>query len=410
MSILIKKILIIIISFAIIAASFVGGIFVGLNKKPTIESITSVIRKTPEISTLGQVQAGTDFNLFWDVWSRLEENFVDRSKIEPQKMVFGAIDGMVKSLEDPYTVFLPPEESKRFNDDIKGEFGGIGAEIGIKKGILTIIAPLKDSPAEKAGLKAGDKVLKINGTSTIDLTLDKAVSFIRGLKGTEVVLTIAAADDLGDTKEIKIIRDTIKIPVIETKKLDEGIFYIRLFNFNDNSTAEFKKGLMEMQNSGARKLILDLRNNPGGYLNAAVDIASWFIPAGEIVAREKMANGEELIYRSYGYRFLENTPVITLINQGSASASEIVAGALRDQRKIKLIGDKSFGKGSVQELEKLPQNASLKITIAKWLTPNGHSINDAGLEPDIKVEIKKEAIDEGKDPQLDKAIEIIKGL
>lgn len=394
----------------IIAASFAGGVFVGINQKPTIESVRNIIRKNPEIPTPNQDMAQTDFNLFWDVWSRLERDFVDKSKIEPQKMVFGAIDGMVKSLGDPYTVFLPPEEAKRFNDDIKGEFGGIGAEIGIKKGILTIIAPLKESPAEKAGLRAGDKILKINGTSTIDLSLDKAVSFIRGIKGTEVTLTIAAADDLGNTSEIKIIRDTIKIPVIETKKLDEGIFYIHLFNFNDNSTAEFKKGLIEMQNSGGKKLILDLRNNPGGYLNAAIDIASWFISAGEIVAREKMANGEELVYRSGGYRFLENAPVVVLINQGAASASEIVAGALRDQRKIKLIGDKSFGKGSVQELEKLPQNASLKITIAKWLTPEGHSINDAGLEPDIKVEIKKEDIDEERDPQLDKAIEIIKNL
>ena len=394
----------------IIAASFAGGIFIGINQKPAIESVISVIRKTPEIPTPSQDQAKTDFNLFWDVWSRLDENFVDKSKVEPQKMVFGAIDGMVKSLGDPYTVFLPPEESKRFNDDIKGEFGGIGAEIGIKKGILTIIAPLKDSPAEKAGLKAGDKVLKINGTSTIDLTLDKAVSFIRGEKGTEVVLTIASSDDLGDTKEVKIKRDTIKIPVIETKKLDGGIFYIHLFNFNENSTAEFKKGLIEMQNSGANKLILDLRNNPGGYLNAAIDIASWFIPAGEIVAKEKMANEEELIYRSYGYRFLEATPAVVLINQGAASASEIVAGALRDQKNIKLIGEKSFGKGSVQELEKLPQNASLKITIAKWLTPNGHSINDSGLEPDIKVEITKEDSDNNNDMQLDKAIEVLKSL
>ena len=244
-----KKISIVSIAIIIIAASFAGGIFIGINQKPAIESVISVIRKTPEIPTPSQDQAKTDFNLFWDVWSRLDENFVDKSKVEPQKMVFGAIDGMVKSLGDPYTVFLPPEESKRFNDDIKGEFGGIGAEIGIKKGILTIIAPLKDSPAEKAGLKAGDKVLKINGTSTIDLTLDKAVSFIRGEKGTEVVLTIASSDDLGDTKEVKIKRDTIKIPVIETKKLDGGIFYIHLFNFNENSTAEFKKGLIEMQNS-----------------------------------------------------------------------------------------------------------------------------------------------------------------
>lgn len=407
---LLKKIFIIIPAGIIITGAFFGGIFVGVNQKSSIDYAVNIIRKSPENPTLTQGRAETDFNLFWDVWGRLENGFVDKTKIEPQKMVFGAIDGLVKSLEDPYTVFLPPEETKRFNDDIKGEFGGIGAEIGIKKGILTIIAPLKDSPSEKAGLKPGDKVLKINGTSTIDLTLDKAVSFIRGEKGTQVTLTIARGDDLGDNKEIKITRDIIRIPVIETKKLANGIFYIHLFNFNENSTSEFKNGLIEMQQSGSGKLILDLRNNPGGFLNAAIDIASWFISAGEIVAREKMANSEEINYRSYGYRFLEKTPVVILVNQGSASASEIVAGALRDQRNIKLVGDKTFGKGSVQELQKLPQNASLKLTIAKWLTPTGHSINDAGLEPDIKMEISKEDNDNNKDPQLEKAIELIKEM
>jgi len=401
---LLKKTLITTSAIILIASSFIGGVFFGASQRPAIEQITNVINKHPAV----QQETGFDFSLFWDAWARLQRDFVDSSKLDPQKMIFGAIDGMVRSLDDPYTIFLPPEESKRFNDDIKGEFGGIGAEIGIRKNVLTIIAPLKDSPAESAGIKAGDKVLQINGTSTLDLTLEEAVSLIRGEKGTAVKLIISR-DGLDETKEISIIRDTIKIPVLETRVFEGNIFYIHLFNFNENSTREFRNALIEMQKSEAQKLILDLRNNPGGFLNAAVDIASWFLPAGEIVAREKKADGTELLYRSVGFQFLEHTPTVILINEGSASASEIVAGALRDVRNVPLVGGKSFGKGSVQELEQLKQNASIKITIAKWLTPNGHSINDSGLEPDYAVVFPAEDVDAGDDPQLDAAIDLIRG-
>ncbi|KKU51594.1 MAG: hypothetical protein A3H69_03420 [Candidatus Sungbacteria bacterium RIFCSPLOWO2_02_FULL_47_9] len=402
---IIKKIGIILAACAIIAVSFMSGVFLGEQRTPSPDYVINVSGKNPSVP----LQHAADFSIFWDVWSRLEDKFVDKQKIDPEKLVFGAVDGMVKSLGDPYTVFFPPEEAKRFNDDIHGEFGGIGAEIGMRKGILTVISPLKDSPSEHAGILAGDKILKINSTSTLDLTLDEAVSYIRGEKGTPVLLTIVH-EKAETAKEIKVIRGTIQIPVTDTKKLEAGIFYIHLYNFNENSPREFRKALIEFQNSGSTKLILDVRNNPGGYLQAAVDMASWFLPEGDVVAREHFSSGEELLYRSVGYRVLERTPVVVLINQGSASASEILAGALRDKRDIKLIGQKSFGKGSVQELEQLLGNASLKVTIAKWMTPNGHSINELGLEPDIAVEIKQEDVDNTRDPQLDKAVEVLKSV
>ena len=395
-----KKTIFIALAVFVLAITFSLGILVGVKQYPAIEKVKQVLNKESDASE--QV----DFALFWDVWHRLESNFVDKATIDRKKMVFGAIDGLTRSLGDPYTLFFPPIEAKRFQEDISGSFAGIGAEVGMKKGVLTIIAPLKNSPAERAGLKAGDKVLKINATSTADLTIDTAVSFIRGLKGTEVTLTITR-DSLESAKEIKIVRDTIVIPVTETKKFGNGIFYIHLFNFNETSPSEFRKALQEFSDSGSKKLVLDLRNNPGGFLTAAVDIASWFLPAGGIGAREKRI-GSETDYRSFGYRYLESVPVVVIINQGSASASEILAGALRDQRGAKLVGMKSFGKGSVQEVENLSNGASLKITIAKWFTPNNYSINESGIDPDVKVDIVQADLDAHKDPQLDKAVELLK--
>lgn len=398
-----KPAIIVIISIIIIGASFGGGIYVGYERRPAIEKIKSILGqetgKPPEV----------DFSQFWEVWSRLEQKFVDRDKIDRQKLIYGAVGGMVKALGDPHTVFFPPVLSKQFKEDVRGNFGGIGAEIGIRKEIITVISPLKGSPAEKAGLKAGDKILKINATSTAELTLEEAVGFIRGEVGTIVTLTILR-DDLTEPKEFTIRRDNIVIPIIDASSKGNGIFHIHLLNFSEKSPNKFRTAVREFLVSGDKKVILDLRGNPGGYLSAAIDIASWFIPAGEVVARERFADGSETLYRSSGFRLLENVPAVVLVNQGSASASEILAGALRDIRRVKLVGEKTFGKGSVQEVDDLRSGSSLKITIAKWLTPNGVSIDEKGLEPDIKVEIKKEDAEAGKDPQLEKAIEILKEM
>lgn len=398
----------VIAAIILLTATFFAGVLVGGLQRPAIEKIIGVENK--EASKPETV----DFGLFWDVWAKVQKKFVDKEKLDNQKMVYGAISGLVRSLGDPHTVFLPPVESKQFQDDISGSFDGIGAEIGFRKGVLVIVAPLKNSPAEKAGLKAGDKIFKIDKTITVDLTLDEAVRLIRGKKGTEVILTILR-DSLDEAKEIKITRDTIRIPIINFEKKENGIFLIQLFHFTENSVLEFRKALQAFFDSGSSKLILDLRNNPGGYLQIAVDITSWFLPAGEIVAKEHFSSGEEIVYRSRGYRLLEKVPTVLIVNEGSASASEIVAGALRDSKGVKLVGTKTFGKGSVQELEQLSGGASLKITIAKWLTPKGTSINDSGLEPDVKIEIPKDDKNQKekgdkKDIFIEKAIEVLKGL
>ncbi len=396
----------IIASFFVLGASFWLGTWYGYTHRPSAEKVLGIInQKSPE-----NLQS-VDMGLFWEAWARLEEKYVDRAKIDRQKMVYGAIQGLAQSLKDPYTQFFPPAETKQFQQDIKGSFGGIGAEIGIRKGVLTVIAPLKGNPAERAGIKAADSILKINDTPTADLALEEAVRMIRGEVGTKVRLLIFH-EGMSKPKEYTITRETIRIVILTTEKRPDGIFVIKLNEFTENAASEFRKAMQEFADSRSQKLILDLRNNPGGYLTVAVDIASWFAPAGDIIAREHYADGKEDLYRSSGYRLLENVPTVVLVNEGSASASEIVSGALRDIRGIKLIGAKTFGKGSVQEVVDMSHDVSMKITIAKWLTPKGTEINGKGLEPDIKVEIPETPAkaDEGKDLILEKGVEVLKGL
>jgi len=363
-----------------------------------------------------------DFSLFWEAWHKLQEKFADKEKFDTQKMIYGAISGMVKSLEDPYTIFLNPEDSKRFIEDVKGTFEGVGMEIDIRKGQLQVISPLEGTPAQRAGLRAGDKILKINDTLTADLMIDEAVNLIRGPKGTEVTLTIFR-EEWEKTKEIKIVRDVIEVPSLKWELLastgeaggkeinDQKIAYIQLYQFSEKASLDFRKAAIEILNNPAQKIILDLRNNPGGYLEVAQDIAGWFLEREEVVVIEDFGEGKtENTYRAQGNAAFTDYPIVILMNKGSASASEILAGALRDDRGIKIIGEKSFGKGSVQELEKLGGGSSLKITVAKWLTPKGELIADKGLEPDIKVEMTEEDYAEDRDPQLDKAIEVIKEM
>lgn len=413
-----SKIVIVIVAILILGLSFVAGIYYGYENRPGVEKVLNVIGQEPPPS-----YDDVDFNLFWNVWAQLEEKFVDKSKLEDrQSLVFGAVAGLVKAVGDPHTEFLPPEETQQFNEDITGSFGGIGAEIGIRRGVLTIIAPLKDSPAERTGLKAGDQIFKIDDTITADLTLNEAVQLIRGPEGTKVRLTILR-NSFDLAKDFTVVRAIIKIPILTTEKKENGIFVIKLHHFTQNAGFEFRKAVQEFYRTNSSKLVFDLRNNPGGFLVVSVDIASWFLPAGEVVARERFADGKEEIYRSVGYRLFENVPMVILVNEGSASASEIVAGALRDLRGIKLIGAKTFGKGSVQELINLEKKSSLKVTIAKWITPNGTILEGNGLEPDIAVKVPDEPPKgdsappklpakerEEKDYIMEKGIEVLRGL
>lgn len=398
-----KQIFIIIVVIAVVLlvfGSFIAGFYFGKKSIPSILQISAPLENKET-----NKPAKIDFGLFWDVWKKIEEKFLKRNELNYQEMVYGAISGMVKGLNDPYSEFMPPKESKQFIDDIKGKFEGIGAEIGIRKGVLTVISPLKNSPAEKAGLKAGDKIIKIDDRSTADITLNQAVSLIRGPKGTVVTLTILR-DSLDKSIEIKITRAVIKIPVLEWKIINNNIAYIQIFNFSESLIGEFNKTVQKIIKSNANKIILDLRNNPGGYLEVAQEIASWFLKRGEVITQEDFGDKKDF-YRSFGYEILGKFPIVILVNEGSASASEILAGALRDLKNVPLVGTKTFGKGSVQILENFKDGSSLKITIAKWLTPNGVSISDEGLKPDYEIKLTDEDIENNRDPQLDKAIEII---
>ena len=396
-----QKIIVPILIIAIVA-SFASGIYVGKGSKPSVEKIS--LLQNPE----ARKTTGADFSLFWDVWKTLEEKYVDRSKLDAQKMIYGAISGMLTALDNPYTLFLPPQENKKFQEDMQGEFGGIGAEIGIRKGVLTIVAPLEGSPAKRAGLMAQDKILNVDGKSTENLNVDEAVSLIRGEKGTEVKLTIFR-EGWSNTKEFKIIREIINVPALKYEFREPDVAYIQFYHFTENAGIEFQKIAERiLADKKIKKIILDLRNNPGGYLETSVDVAGWFLPKGDLVAIEDFGNGEKIEYRSNGAAKLADYQLILLVNQGSASASEILAGALRDNKGIKMIGEKTFGKGSVQQLEELKGGSSLKITIAKWLTPSGKNIMNDGLESDIKIELTEDDINNNRDPQLDKALEMMR--
>ena len=380
---------------------FISGAYFGYSQRPAVEKVKILFNKET------QKPAEVDFSPFWQAWNLLEEKYVDKEELNSQEMLWGAISGLAGSLKDPYTVFFPPEEKKIFESEVKGNFEGVGMEIGMRNNALTVIAPLKNTPAYRAGLKAGDKILKINDTLTSNLTVEEAIRLIRGPKGTEVKLLISREDEK-EPMEIAVIREVINIPTLETEIKPGNIFVIKLYNFSENSPLVFRNALREMIESKSDKLVIDLRNNPGGYLEAAGDMASWFLPMGKVVAREKFASGEEEFYRSRGYDvFGDNFRMAILINQGSASASEILAGALKEYGRAVLVGEKTFGKGSVQELVPVTDSTSLKITIASWLTPNGQSISKEGLEPDFEVKFSKEDSEAGRDPQMEKATQFL---
>ena len=312
------------------------------------------------------------------------------------------------ALNDPYSVFFNPEETKAFKEEIAGNFTGVGMEVGIKNKVLTVIAPLKDTPAERAGIRSGDQILKIGESITSELTIEKAIKLIRGEKGTSVILTIFR-EGYKEPKEFTIIRDIINVPTLDSELREDGVYVIKLYSFSANATNLFSQAMQNFEKSGSNKLLLDLRGNPGGYLEAAVDISSWFLPAGKVVVIENYGeNHKPKIFRSRGYNILDkNAKFVILINGGSASASEIVAGAMQDHGRAILVGTQSFGKGSVQEMVDITKNTVLKITVAKWLTPNGHTIEEKGLIPDHEVEMTLKDLDEGKDPQMEKAIKLL---
>ncbi len=372
-------------------------------------------RSTPEtisVQGVSNIESGKpdiDFGIFWEAWKLINGRYLKDKNVDTQEKVYGAVKGLIQSLKDPYSEFFAPSDSKKFQEDVQGNFGGIGAELGIKKEVLVIVAPLKDTPASRIGLLAGDQILQINSTSTKGIAVEKAVSLIRGEIGTTVTLNIFR-DGWQKPKDFKITRANIIIPTIDVNSIDTSqgkITHLELHSFNSNAGFLFYQAMLKEISGGSRGLILDLRNDPGGFLQVAVDLAGWFVPRGSLVVSEKWRNGDGRDFRTVGNEALLNFPVVVLINKGSASASEILAGALRDIRKIKLVGETSFGKGSVQELENLSDGSSIKLTIAHWVLPSGRILDNDGLEPDVKVEMTDDDFEKKRDPQLDKAVEVL---
>src|SRR3989344_749850 len=418
-----KRMRAIIIALVLLSGVFYAGITVGERMRPPIEKVTTLDGKeTPE-------KILTDFSPFWRAWNVLNEKYVAATSTaiaDDQEKVWGAISGLTASLKDPYTVFLPPEDAKLFESEISGNFEGVGMEIGIKDETLTVIAPLKGTPAERSGIQPGDKILKIDDKVSTSMRVDQAVKLIRGKRGTTVRLTLFR-EGKDEPFEITVVREVIDIPTIDTEVKsgksalggpsteggsgiqENGVFVIRLYNFSANSPRLFRDALREFVESGSQKLIIDLRGNQGGFLDAAVDMASWFLSAGEVVVTEDGGEkGQKKVHRSRGYNeFDERLKMVILVNGGSASASEILAGALREHGVATLVGTTTFGKGSVQELVKITGDTSLKVTVARWLTPKGVSISDGGLSPDVEVKLTPEDLEKKKDPQMEKAIELL---
>lgn len=357
-----------------------------------------------------KLQTIPEFNtdLYARVYAAIKDTYVDPRKISDKELFYGALRGMVDALGDPYTVYLDPVTHEEFTEELDGSFDGIGAEIGIKDDRLTIIAPLANSPAQSAGLRPGDIIVAIDEESALGLTLDEAIARIRGTAGTTVALTIFRSGEEG-TKQISITRQKIVIPSAQLL-IEDSIAIISLYNFNNESEKQLVQSLMSIGNQEIQGVILDVRNNPGGFLDKAVRITSAWLEPGQVVVREVYRNDSlSTAHEAVRQARAPKVPTIVLVNEGSASASEILAGALQDYGVARLLGTTTYGKGSVQDLMSLPDGSGIKVTIAQWLTPLGRIINETGISPDIEVRMTAEDYANERDPQLERAKQILKG-
>lgn len=407
----------------LVASAYTIGVEAG---KQSNSSGASENKLSSPVSSLFSPSSGTahpSLDIFWKAWDIVHERFVDGDSLDSTALMYGAINGMLSATDDPYTVFFNPEENKAFEEDIAGSFEGIGAEIGMKNHILTIVAPLDGSPAERAGLRAGDAIIKIDGELTAEMTIDQAVKKMRGAKGTNVTLTLFHEGD-DDTHDAVVTRDTISVKSVKVEwKESDTVAVMKINQFGETTVDEFGAAARTVLDKHPQGLVIDLRNNPGGLLDAAVRIASLFLPKNTTAVIEEDRSKKQDPMKTLGSirvdingkseslpaNMFGGIPTVVLIDGGSASASEILSGALRDNRSdIVLIGEKSFGKGSVQELVPVTKDTSLKVTVAHWLTPSGRQINKEGIAPDVEVKRTPEDRDANRDPQIDKALEILR--
>ena len=377
-----------------IALMIVLGIFIGRYIIPATQA-NPVVEKFVSVK---DNQRSLVFPTFWEAWDELHASF--NGSLDDKELFYGAIEGMVRASGDPYTAFMDPDATKEFEQSLNGVFSGVGIEIGLKKGLITVISPLNGSPAKEAGVKEGDVIIAVDKNPiTQDTTIDEVVNKIRGPKGEEVVLTLINEKD-NASRDIPIIRDTIEIESAKYS-IENNIATIEITNFNIDTSERVAKAVKEISRQNVKGIVLDLRGNPGGYLQAAVDITANFVSSNSLVVSEKGKENKE--YKTRGGGALKDLPIVVLVDGGSASASEILAGALLDIRNVPIVGQKTFGKGSVQELIDLKDGSSMRITIAKWYTPNGTSIQEQGIEPTVSVENNPDT--EDIDEQMDRALE-----
>lgn len=351
--------------------------------------------------------SSVDFNQFWDIWDKIKQNHVTQP-VDEVALFYGALQGMVAGLDDPYSVYFPPKKAEEFTKDLSGEFDGIGAEIGIEDDVLTVISPLPGSPSEKAGLKTGDAILAIDGDEKPTASVEEAIAKIRGKKGTTVVLTILRTGEQ-DARNVTITRDTINIPTVNWHLREDGIAYLRVLYFNDKTWKEFDAAVKGLLKAQAKGIVLDMRGNPGGYLETSVDVASEWLSAGSVVVKETFNNAKNNEYTSSGSHRLQGMPTVVLVDGGTASGAEIVAGAIQDAKAGTVIGEKTYGKGSVQDFEILPDGSALKLTVATWFTPLERAINGEGIQPDIIMTLPTSTPSgtEPKDIVLEKGVDVL---
>lgn len=355
-----------------------------------------------------------DIQVFWEVWDHLKNKHPKASdeSLTDKELIHAATKGLVNAYDDPYTNFLTPVESDEFGEDIDGEFGGVGIEVDFVDDKVVIITPLRNSPAKAAGILAGDIIVAVDGENILEASLDSAVSKIRGPIGEPVVLSVAREDEL-EVLDISITRELITIPVVETHVEGDGVFVLNLYHFNQQAARLTQEALVEFLDSPYNTLLIDLRSNPGGLFDSALQIAEYFLPEGKVIAREDSGEGtEQILYRSSGQYMMDfnGKRIALLVNEGSASASEILAGALHQHQVAEMFGQTTFGKGSVQELVPLSDGSSLKITVARWLTPNGTSLDEGGLTPQVAFSDETlDAYEDSEDPMLDATLWYIEG-